>query len=229
MLADAVKKPSLRASPGLLFPAVSVQTSVLSDRTIDWERVRRSLDLDQRLPQVPAHAQVRGWYFKQTADAVAREGRPAVALYRRLSPVRSRWFFRMYSCRDYLEDAAAGAAAIGGADPQASVRAIWRNAPRYAPLFNAQRFMSLLNASPLDAMRWLEGQRDMFWNYGGWRIEVRDPHYFVVHYFDEYIWLESAHVGGLEGVLDACNATGTVDADLDSPFNGRIHVRWQPR
>jgi hypothetical protein len=36
--------------------------------------------------------------------------------------------------------------------------------------------------------------------------------YFVVHYFDEYIWIQSAHVGGLDGIVDACNATGTVEA-----------------
>ncbi len=203
--------------------------SSVAKSTIDVAHVRDVLDLDRRLAQVPPYAQVRGWYFKQTADAVARQGRSATAIYRRLSPVKSAWFFRMYSLRDYLEDAAAGAAAIDAHDPASAVRDIWRNAPRYAKLFNAQRFLSLLNANPLDAVRWLEGQRDMFFNYGGLRIEKRDERYFVVHYFDEYIWIDSAHRGGVEGLVEACNATGTVDVDLDTPFNGRIHVRWQPR
>jgi hypothetical protein len=95
-------------------------------------------------------------------------------------------------------------------------------------MFNAQRFLSLLSASPFDAMRWLEMQRDMFLGYGGWRVERRDEHYFVVHYFDEYIWIDSAHKGGVEGLLEACNATGALEVDLDTPFNGRIHVRWRP-
>jgi hypothetical protein len=198
-------------------------------RTIDVDHVRRALDLDRRLALVPARAQVRGWFFRQTADAVARRGGSAVAIYRRLSPVKSTWFFRMYSVRDYLEDATAGAAAIDPVDPGSAIRSIWRNGPRYAPLFNAQRFLSLLKTSPLDAMRWLEGQRDMFLNYGAWRVERLDENSFLVHYFDEYIWIDSAHRGGVEGVLEACNANGTVEATLDAPFDGRICVRWQPR
>jgi hypothetical protein len=212
---------------GYRFPPVNLTSA--TERNVDLRYVRDALGIERRVVQIPPSAQVRGWIFKMTADEVARHGPAAVATYRRLTPVRSTWFFRMYSVRDFVQDAAAGAAAINAGDPHAAIRMIWRNAPRYAPLFNAQRFMSLLNASPLGAMRWLEGQRDMFWNYGGWRVESLEDYHFVVHYFDEYIWLESAHVGGLEGVLYACNVTGTVEPDLDSPFNGRIHVRWQPR
>jgi uncharacterized protein (TIGR02265 family) len=196
---------------------------------VDLQRVRRALDLDRRLARIPGRAQVRGWYFKQTADAVAARGRSAVAVYRSLSAVKSASFFRMYSLRDYLEDAAAASAAIDPNDPHSALRSMWRNAPRYARLFNAQRFLSLLKASPLDACRWLESQRDLFLNYGNMRIERRDEQYFVLHYFDEYIWIESAHRGGVEGLLEACSATGTADVELDAPFDGRIHVRWQPR
>lgn len=198
------------------------------ETSVDVARVRGILDLDRRLEQIPISGAVRGFIFKMTADEVASHGRGATALYRRLSPVRSTWFFRMYPLRDFLEDAAAGAAAIDPGDPHSALRRIWRNAHRYAPMFNAQRFLSLLSASPYDAMRWLEMQRDMFMSYGDWRVERRDEHYFVVHYIDEYIWIDSAHRGGLEGLVEACNATATVDVDLDGPFNGRIHVKWQP-
>jgi hypothetical protein len=200
-----------------------------AERMVDVERTRSALGLDERLAAIPGHAAIRGFYFRQTSEAVARSGGAAVAVYRHLSPTKSRWFFRMYSLRDYLEDLAAGAAAIDPLDPSSAIRSIWRNTTKYAPLFNAQRFLSLLNATPLDAMKWLEPQRDMFLSYGGWRIERRDDHYFVVHYWDEYIWLDSAHRGGLEGMLEACSVNGNVEVDLDSPFNGRIHVRWQPR
>jgi uncharacterized protein (TIGR02265 family) len=204
-------------------------TVTKTSQTIDLARVREMLDMDRRLARIPNHATVRGFIFKMTADHVARQGRAAVATYRSLSPVRSPWFFRMYSLRDFLEDAAAGAAAIDPAAPAAALRQIWRNAHRYAPLFDAQRFLSLLNASPYDACRWLESHRDMFLGYGGWRVERRDERHFVFHYFDEYIWIDSAHRGGVEGVLEACNTTGTLDVELDDPFNGRIQVHWQPR
>jgi uncharacterized protein (TIGR02265 family) len=172
---------------------------------------------------------VRGVFFKVTADEVARHGAVAVATYRRLTPIRSTWFFRMYSVRDYLEDAAAGAAAISPGDPGAAVREIWRNGARYAPMMNAQRYLALLRATPLDVMRWMEAQRDMFANYGGWRVERRAETYVIMHYFDEYLWIDTAHRGGMEGLLRACSVDGSVEADLDSPLSGRLHVRWQPR
>jgi hypothetical protein len=198
-------------------------------RIVDVTSVRQALDLDERLSLVPERAQVRGVFFKVTADEVARHGGAAVATYRRLSPVRSTWFFRMHPVRAYLEDVAAAATAIGASDPPSAIRTIWRNAARYGPLLNAERFLALLRATPLDAMRWMEGQRDMFANYGGWRLERRDEHYAIMHYFDEYLWIETAHRGGMEGLLRACNVVGSAESDLDSPFNGRIHVRWQPR
>jgi uncharacterized protein (TIGR02265 family) len=205
-----------------------MMVSVAGGTAVDVERVRQMLDLDRRLREIPSSAKVRGFIFQMTGDEVSTHGPAAVATYRRLSPVKATWFFRMYSVRDYLEDVAAGAAAIDPANPKEAVRKIWRNMPRYAPLFNAERFLSLLKASPLDAVKWVEAHRDWFYQYGRWHLEQRDEHFFTMHYFDEYLWLDACHRGGVEGLLDACRSTGTVDVDQYSPFDGRINVRWRP-
>jgi len=194
--------------------------------TVDLRRARATLDLDGRLRLLPAHASVRGFYFKQTADEVARHGPAAVAAYRCLSPVKSRWFFRMYPIEDYLEDLASAAAVLAPADPPSAVRAIWANGPRYAPLFNATRFLGLLRGEVAGAMHWLEAHRGFFADYGRWRMERLGPHYIVMHYFEECIWIDSAHRGGMEGLLEACGVEGTVEVDLNSPLDGRLHVRW---
>ncbi len=212
--------------PAIAYPCGAVLFASADDSIIDLQSSRTLLDLDRRLALLPAQAQVRGFLFRMTGDEVARHGAAAVAAYRRLSPVRSTWFFRMYSVRDYLEDVAAAATVLAPREPAAAVRAIWRNAPRYAQLFDARRFLSLLGVSVVDVMGWLEAQRDMFADYGSWRLERREERYFVMHYFDEYIWIESAHRGGLEGVLRACGLDGTVEVDLESPLDGRLHVRW---
>jgi uncharacterized protein (TIGR02265 family) len=196
--------------------------------TVDVGRARDSLELAHRLERIPASAQIRGFIFKMTDDEVRRHGAAAVATYRRLAHARSRWFFRMYSLRDYLEDAAAGAIAINPADPHSVIRRIYRNMHHYAPLFNVQRFFALLSASPVDVFRWIESQRDMFFSYGRWRAERRDENYIVMHYFDDYLWSE-CHCGAAEGVLDACNVRGTVEAEFDSLFDGRLHIRWERR
>jgi uncharacterized protein (TIGR02265 family) len=204
-------------------------TASYSDPTVDVRRARDSLELDRRLALIPASAQIRGFIFKMTSDEVARHGPVAVATYRRLSPPRSRWFFKMYSVRDYLEDAAAGAIAINAVDPHSVLRRIYRNMHQYAPLFNAQRILSLLRVrSTMGAFQHLEAQRDTFFNYGRWRMERRDDHYVVMHYFDDYLW-PACHCGGAEGILDATNVQGMVEPEFDSLFDGRLHIRWSGR
>jgi uncharacterized protein (TIGR02265 family) len=195
--------------------------------TVDLKRARATLDLDSRLRLLPAQASVRGFYFKQTADEVARHGPGAVAAHRRLSPVKSKWFFRMYPIGEYLEDLASAAAVLSPEDPPSAVRAIWANGPRYAPLFNATRFLGLLRGEVASAMQWLEAHRGVFANYGRWRLERLEQRYVIMHYFDECIWIDSAHRGGMEGLLQACGVEGTVEVELDSPLDGHLHVRWQ--
>jgi uncharacterized protein (TIGR02265 family) len=199
------------------------------DPTVDVGRARDALELDRRLAQIPASAQIRGFIFKMTADVVAKHGPATVATYRRLSPPKSRWFFKMYPVKDYLEDVAAGAIAINAADPHSVLRTIYRTMHQYAPLFNAQRILSLLRGhGTMEAFQHLEAQRDTFFNYGRWRMERRDDNYIVMHYFEDYLW-PACHCGGAEGILDASNVQGTVDPEFDSLFDGRMHIRWQPR
>jgi uncharacterized protein (TIGR02265 family) len=199
------------------------------DQTVDLARVRSTLGLGDRLSATPPWALVRGFLFKMTADAVERHGRAAVALHRSLSPVASRWFFRMYSLRGYLEDLAAAAAVISPHDPLAGMRTIWGTIPGYASLFDARRFLALLGKDVTAVAGWLENHRSFFANYGRWRLERRAPGYFVMHYFDEWIWIDGGHRGGMQGLLRACGVDGTVEADLDSPVSGRLHVRWHAR
>jgi uncharacterized protein (TIGR02265 family) len=205
-----------------------VLTPLERDRTVDLAQGRKLLGLDERLKAIPSWAQVRGFLFKMTSDAVAAHGAAAVAAHRQLSPARaSRWFFRMYPVGDYLEDVAAAAMVISPEDPALALPAIWAPTTGYAPLFNARFFLELLGKDVFAVARWLEGHRHFFANYGRWRMEVRDDRYFIMHYFDECIWIDSAHRGGMQGLVDACGVKGTVDVDLDDPFNGRLHVRWQ--
>jgi hypothetical protein len=80
----------------------------------------------------------------------------------------------------------------------------------------------------MDALVWIERSRDHMANYGRWRLEARSPEHVILHLFDEYIWIEG-HQGGCEGLLAACGTEGEVIAESDSPFQGRLRVRWQRR
>jgi uncharacterized protein (TIGR02265 family) len=201
-----------------------VDTSV---GTVELDAARRALLVDERLSQIPAGHMVRGFLFRQTEDAISRAGSGARKLWEHIAKPKSRWAFRMYSVAEYIEEAVAAAAIIDPADPARGIRKMWREAPRYAPLLNAERFVALLGLTPIDAMKWLEQQRSTFSNFGSWRVEVLGADHFVVHYFEEWVWIESAHRGGLEGLLDACRVSGTTEVVLDSPFDGHIHVHWR--
>lgn len=198
--------------------------------TLDLQVARRSLDLDARLRSVPASAEVRGVWFRMHADAVARLGAPAVETWRKAAHPRSRWFFRMYDVRSYLEELAVTGAIIDPSDPGRGIRAIWRGATSQAPIFHVTSYLEMmLRPEPIAALRWLERHRDIFCSYGKWHFEERSPGHVVMHFFDEYIWIDTAHRGGVEGFLDACGIDGQVEPDLDSTFNGRLHVTWKPR
>ena len=63
-------------------------------------------------------------------------------------------------------------------------------------------------------------------NYGFWRVEHRGRHHVVLHMFNEYTWIDPWHRGGCEGLLGSCAVDGDVEVELDGPFEGRLHVRW---
>ena len=79
---------------------------------------------------------------------------------------------------------------------------------------------------PLAALRWIERSRDHVCDYGRWRVEAEGAGRATIHMTDEYVWIDSAHRGGCEGLLEACGVTGEVTAELDDRFHGRLRVRW---
>ncbi|MBX3126811.1 MAG: hypothetical protein KF718_08830 [Polyangiaceae bacterium] len=48
----------------------------------------------------------------------------------------------------------------------------------------------------------------------------------VVHYHDEFTWLEHCHAGGVEGTLRRCGVSPTVTAQLDGASSGRLLISW---
>jgi uncharacterized protein (TIGR02265 family) len=196
--------------------------------TVDVPHATALLDLDRRLRETPEHAQVRGIWFGMTADYMCRQGSAVDAAWRALVNVPSRTIFRNYSVREYLQELAMAAAVLDPSNPYDAMRMIWRNTPRYwTSSIIGRSLVRLLHPDPLSAWRWCERHREHFCNYGSWRLEVRSADYAIMHYFDEYIWIDGAHRGGAESLLDACGVEGTVEPEVISPYSGRMHVRWK--
>jgi len=196
--------------------------------TVDLSEATAPLELDRRLSETPANAGTRGIWFTMTADYMRRQGPAVDAAWRAAVPVIPRTIFRMFPLRDYLRELAFAAAVLNPARPLEAMRIIWRDTPKYYTSSAIGRScLRLLRPEPLAAFRWCERHREHFCNYGSWRLEPRGADYLILHYFDEYLWIDGAHRGGAESLLEACGVEGSAEPEMLSRYSGRMHVRWK--
>jgi uncharacterized protein (TIGR02265 family) len=197
--------------------------------TIDLERARNDLRLAERLASTPPEASVRGFWFSATARHVARLGAAERVALRRATGGVTRIPFRMYPVRDYLTELAAAAAIANPQDPAEGVRSIWRSGvSAYVDSPFGGSLVRLMRPNPVRYIGWLARHRGHFCDYGEWRMVEHSPGYVTMEMRDEYIWIETAHRGAAEGVLILCGVQGTVEPELETPYTGRLHVRWTP-
>ena len=208
---------------------MSTQIEFDTPSAVDLARALERLDLDLRLREAPSMASMRGVWFAMTADYMRRQGPAVDVAWRTAVRVLPRTIFRMYSLREYMNELAFAAAILEPSNPREGLRAIWRNTPRYyTSSVIGRSCMRLLRPDPLAAWRWCERHREHFCNYGSWRLEVRGDSYVIMHHFDEYVWLDGAHRGGAEALLQACGVEGSTELEVTSRYSGRMHVRWKP-
>jgi uncharacterized protein (TIGR02265 family) len=197
------------------------------DRVLDLPSSQHGLDLEDRMLHAPASARVRGVWSSLTARQVRRAGLDAYAAWQRAAAPPTRIPFRMYPVSDYLRELALAGSILSPDDPGEGIRSIWRGATTwYLDLPFGRSLARLLRPNPTSYMTWLVAHRDHFCSYGSWRIDVAGPRQIVMELRDELVWIESAHRGGAEGLLDACGVSGSVEAELDDRYNGRLYIRW---
>jgi hypothetical protein len=104
---------------------------------------------------------------------------------------------------------------------------MWAATPKLSSLIRAEGFIRYLTRrKPEQALTWLAQNRKMMCDYGAWRVDLTGERSAVFHYEDEYTWIEHAHRGGVEGTLQRCGVTPFVTVELDSPYDGRLLIRW---
>jgi uncharacterized protein (TIGR02265 family) len=202
---------------------------VQSHLSIDLKAAREQLRLDERLAKIPSTAGVRGVWFNMMPQHLKRIGRGAEAAYRAAGCGKPRTLYKLYAVGEFLEELLIGGAITRPDDAAAGMREIWRhNIDAFYQSLIGRSVKRLVRPSPATALRWVERSRHLSCNYGSWWVEAVTPEYSVMHLNNEYIWIDSAHLGGAEAMLDACGVNGSVNAELLSDFDGRLHIRWQP-
>jgi uncharacterized protein (TIGR02265 family) len=186
----------------------------------------RTLDLEQRLKDVPPTAAVRGIFARLLEDSLARRGLSGAVDLRAIVGERPR-SYRLYSARKLLV-AYATAGALLHSSPEEGVRIIFSeiSAP-FANSWYGQAFRRFLRIDPLSGLEWLDRTHDSIVNFGTWRAQSLGPGRAILHMIDEYFWIDHAHRGGCEGMLKACGVEGEVRVELDTPYCGRLDVRWK--
>ena len=193
--------------------------------TVDMSRIDAMLSLKCRLGAIPDSASVRGVFFNQLRDALHRE-LPIDDVSLEALIGASKRSHKLYSARD-LAKAYAVAGALVDADPLEGMRRLSRGmASFFSTTWYGRAFQRLLRPDPFDAIHWVAFSRDYISNFGHLRVERRGPTHALIHFYDEYCWIEACQRGGCEGMLEACGVDGTVTAELDAPFRGRLDVRW---
>ena len=201
----------------------------MATSAIDLQHVRLALGVDQRIADTPAEASTRGVWFLTTSRHVARLGRAEHVAWRSATGARTRIPFRMYPVRQYIEELAIAAALTNPDDPAGAIRTIWRGAvPTYVSSPFGRSLVRLLRPNPLRFVRWLADHRDHFCDYGNWHLVERGDGYVTMEIENEWVWIETAHRGGAEGMLAACGVEGSVESELLTPYSGRLHIRWVP-
>ncbi len=188
-----------------------------------------STDLEWRLTQVPASATCRGAFFNMLDDRAGTLSAETQAEYRRFFRLHRFSYFRMYPVADYLTRLVVLAQIHFGASRiHEGLRELQSGA------FDAWAGTALGRAALAVAEPSLEGLLHMLErSYASGtvvsasrlRVVSVDAGEIVTELTDEYVYIEHAMVGAIEGVAKIAGVRIDVVAQLRTPFDGLLRIR----
>ena len=185
----------------------------------------RGSDLEERLPQVPASAHLRGLYFVNIETILGRAA--LLDQYRSYFP-KSYSAVRWYPVSDFLIQAAVGAALLKGPDciAEGLVTLGHNNATAFADSLLGKAMLRLLARDPVKLLKQATAGRRQSCRYGRWEVEFTGPGSAVIEMFEEYLWIDTNVLGAAIGTFQASGHDVEVRAELDSMFRGRHILTW---
>jgi len=183
-------------------------------------------DIVTRLRAVPAAARVRGLYFRALTDEMSRRGLRAA--FEEVIHDSDRSAFTLYPLSDYLVWLAfAGSLAGSPADVHQGMRDLHRGHSLYfGQSLLGRSLLRLISRDPIRQLHQAVQSKRAVTNYGRWSVVDEGPGRATVRLQDEYVWIESALLGGALGGLEACGIRPTAEVKLTDPYNGDLVFRW---
>lgn len=203
-------------------------SSPYPSRRASLEEVFAHTDFEWRLAQIPDDALCRGAFINmldEHAGALSPETR---AEYRRFFRIYRFVPFRMYPVRDYLTRLAILAQVHWGGDGiYAGIRSLQSQAfDAWASTLLGRAALAMIEPTLTGTLRMIERAyaSKTLNSYASFELRSVSADEIVTYFRNEYIPIEHAMVGALEGVLRLCKTEGKVTAELDDPFNGVVRI-----
>ncbi|MBK8252332.1 MAG: DUF2378 family protein [Polyangiaceae bacterium] len=183
-------------------------------------------DIVARLKAVPVSARVRGIYFRALLDELSRRGLRAA--YETVIHETDRSAFMLYPTSDYLVWLAfAGSLVASPAEVHRGMHELHRGHSVYfGQSLLGRSLLRLISRDPVRQLHQAIQSKRAVTNYGRWYMLDEGPNHATIRLEDEYVWIESALLGGALGGLEACGIRPTCETKLRDPYNGDLAFRW---
>jgi uncharacterized protein (TIGR02265 family) len=193
------------------------------------ELVRDVCDLEERLPLVPASAQVRGLYFQSTHQEVVRAARyPEFSELLKLRAGYQAKALQWYPVSEYLRWLAAAAYLIRGkANFQQGLFDLgYADATAFVNTILGRAVLRVLSHDPARVALQGVSARKHSVTYGKWTCQRHGEREMSMVYEREYLWIESAIAGAAKGTFDACDVKIEITTSVSGKFAGETRVKW---
>lgn len=192
------------------------------------EACEQATDLTWRLAQIPPEATCRGAFFNMLDDRAGALGADTQAEYRRFFRIFRHASFRMYPLSDYLTRLIVLSQIHYGADHiYPGVRQLQSGAfDAWAETLLGKAALTVVDPSLGSMLRMLErtyASRTVV-SHARFRVVSETAREIVTDIEEEYVYIEHAMVGAIEGVARVCGADVTVAAELRGPFDGQLRI-----
>jgi len=188
-------------------------------------------DLAWRLDQIPLQASVRGVFLNMIDDRAGLLSEATQREYRSFFRVHRFTPFRFYPTRDYVTRLVVLAQIHwGGPSIYQGIREIQSHAfDAYASSLFGKAALALVEPSLTQMLRFI----DVAWrtqtavNYSRCQLVEATPTTHRIRFLNEFVYIEHAMVGALEGVARLTGTRITATVELETPFDGLVTLERQ--
>lgn len=197
------------------------------------ERCERATDLVWRLGQIPPDATCRGAFFNMLDERAGTLCPETQAEYRAFFRIHRFASFKMFPVSDYLTRLVVLAQIHYGSEQiYEGVRQLQSGAfDAWAETLLGKAALTVVDPSLGSLLRMLErayASRTVV-SHARFRVVSESDAEIVTELEQEYVYIEHAMVGAIEGVARVCGADVVVTAELRGPFDGLIRIRREGR